>query len=92
MDSIRAIVNISPRKAEIRNVPRPELPVDRILVRPTAWAINLDDVYRLGLDGEESSAGTIVGLDYAGVVVEVGSDVTKEFKPGDRIAGFVPGQ
>ncbi|KAH7359266.1 chaperonin 10-like protein [Plectosphaerella cucumerina] len=92
MDSIRAIVNISPGKAEIRNVPRPELPVDRVLVRPTAWAINPDDVYRLGLDGEESSAGTIVGLDYAGVVVEVGSDVTKEFMTGDRIAGFVPGQ
>jgi NADPH:quinone reductase-like Zn-dependent oxidoreductase len=30
-------------------------------------------------------------LDYAGVVEEVGSKVTKAFKKGDRVAGFVHG-
>lgn len=35
--------------------------------------------------------GCIVGCDYAGIVEEVGSKVTKEWKKGDRIAGFTHG-
>ena len=36
-------------------------------------------------------ACTDCSLDYAGVVEEVGSTVTKPFKKGDRVAGFVHG-
>lgn len=32
-----------------------------------------------------------MGCDYAGTVVEVGPEVTKSFKKGDRIAGFCHG-
>lgn len=38
-----------------------------------------------------TSHGARIGCDYAGIVEEVGSKVTKEFKKGDRIAGFVHG-
>ena len=37
------------------------------------------------------SPGATVGCDYAGTVEEVGSKVTKEWKKGDRIAGFTHG-
>lgn len=35
--------------------------------------------------------GCTVGCDYSGTVVEVGSKVTSNWKPGDRIAGFSHG-
>ena len=92
MSSIKAVVNIAPGKAEIQEVPYPELSEGYIIVKPTAWAINPDDVYHLDLVGEESCVGTRVGADYAGVVMEIGSDITKDFKKGDRIAGWVLGQ
>ena len=89
---IKAIVNVSPGVAGIQEVPYPELESQYIIVKPTYWAINPDDVYHLDLEGNESCAGTHVGSDYAGLVVEVGSGVTKDFKKGDRIAGWVTGQ
>lgn len=39
----------------------------------------------------EQGKGCTVGCDYMGTVVQVGSKVTKDFKPGDRIAGFTHG-
>lgn len=39
----------------------------------------------------EQGIGATVGCDYMGTVVQVGSKVTKDFKPGDRISGFVHG-
>ncbi|KAF4997559.1 hypothetical protein FGRMN_3764 [Fusarium graminum] len=92
MTTTRGIINIGPDKAKIQEISIPELKPDYIKVRPTAWAINPDDVYHLGLTGEESCVGLLVGSDYAGTVVEVGSDVTRDFKIGDRIAGVVSGQ
>lgn len=35
--------------------------------------------------------GATVGCDYSGVVEEVGEKVEKQWKKGDRIAGFVHG-
>ncbi|KAF4452314.1 hypothetical protein F53441_4832 [Fusarium austroafricanum] len=92
MATTRAIVNIAPGQAEIQDVPVQELEPGYIKVKTTAWAINPDDVYHLDLEGEESCEGSIVGSDYAGVVVEVGPGVTRDFKVGDRVAGYVMGQ
>jgi NADPH:quinone reductase-like Zn-dependent oxidoreductase len=39
----------------------------------------------------QQGRGCTVGCDYMGTVVEVGPKVTKDFKPGDRIAGFTHG-
>ena len=38
-----------------------------------------------------ANPGSTLGCDYAGVVEEVGSKVTKSWQKGDRIAGFVHG-
>jgi NADPH:quinone reductase-like Zn-dependent oxidoreductase len=92
MTTTRGIVNVSPGHAEIRQIPVPELEPGYIRVKPTAWAINPDDVYHLGLEGEESCAGLPMGSDYAGTVVEIGPGVTRDFKVGDRVAGIVSGQ
>ncbi|KAF5676518.1 ToxD-like protein [Fusarium denticulatum] len=92
MTTTKALVNVRPGHAEVQNIPVPELEPGYIRVRPTAWAINPDDAYHLGLEVEESCSGAIIGTDYAGVVVEVGPGVERDFKVGDRIAGGVVGQ
>ena len=38
-----------------------------------------------------ATPGCTVGCDFAGVVEEVGSKVDKQWKKGDRIAGFTHG-
>ncbi|KAF5715459.1 toxD [Fusarium mundagurra] len=92
MTTTKALVNIGPGHAEVQVIPVPALEPGYIRVKTTAWAINPDDAYHLGLEGEESCVGTVVGIDYAGVVVEIGPGVERDFKVGDRIAGGVVGQ
>lgn len=92
MSTIRAIVNHA-GTAKITNVPYPSLPSDKhILVRPTAWAVNPVDHQHLSYEDELSCDGCQVGFDYAGVVLEVGSGVTRDFKKGDRVGGSIHGQ
>ena len=38
-----------------------------------------------------ATPGATVGCDFSGVVEDVGSKVEKQWKKGDRIAGFVHG-
>lgn len=93
MRSTTGIVNVAPGKAEIKQITIPELEHGYIRVRPTAWAINPDDIYNLDLEQEgESRVGLSVGSDYAGTVVEVGPGVARDFEVGDRVAGVISGQ
>ena len=73
-------------KAVLEPIPLPPLRDDHILVRTTAVAQNPTD--HTTLDAEKGDFGTLVGCDYAGIVEEVGTAVTKAFKKGDRIAGI----
>ncbi|KAL2212875.1 GroES-like protein [Sarocladium strictum] len=92
MSTFEAIYAVSRGKAEVRTVEYPQLPGDEfILVKAAAWALNPDDVYKLDLPWEET-AGTRVGADVAGTVLEVGKAVTKKLQKGDRISGYVLAQ
>lgn len=53
-----------------------------VALNPTDWKH-----YFYGLAGD----GCVLGCDYSGVVEEVGSDVTKSFKKGDKICGVAHG-
>ncbi|KAF2187417.1 putative zinc-binding oxidoreductase ToxD [Zopfia rhizophila CBS 207.26] len=90
--TIKAVVVESLGKVGgIATVPTPKLRDDYILVKTIAVGLNPTDwqhVY-LGIGGDPS--GTRSGCDYMGIVEEVGSKVTKQFKKGDRIAGFTHG-
>ncbi|HXZ01161.1 MAG TPA: zinc-binding dehydrogenase [Stellaceae bacterium] len=71
---------------EIREVPRPQPKSNEVLVRVRAAGLNRADLgvaagHRHGALG---GAGTIVGLEWAGEVAEIGTDV-KGIKPGDRV-------
>lgn len=75
-------------KAEVKTVAVPKVRPGHILVKVNAVALNPTDWKHIAWVGPK---GSTVGNDYAGTVVEVGPGVTKQFKAGDRIAGFVHG-
>ena len=71
---------------KVQDAPRPSPGAEEILVRVRAATLNRAD---LGVaaghsHGAMGGAGTVLGLDFAGEVAEVGSAVTG-VKPGDRV-------
>ncbi|KAF2123881.1 GroES-like protein [Dothidotthia symphoricarpi CBS 119687] len=89
MPTQKAIICKSKGISELSNdASLPTLPADNwILVKTKAVALNPSDWKHVA---NWPSPGMTGGLDYAGVVEEVGKDVT-ELKAGDRVAGFVRG-
>ena len=86
----KAITVQSIGHASITTVPPPKLRPEYILVRTLAVALNPTD-YK-AIDGamggsDDTLRGCRPGCDYVGIVEEIGSAVTKQFKKGDRIAG-----
>jgi NADPH:quinone reductase-like Zn-dependent oxidoreductase len=85
---------------EFKQVPKPALPADRVLVRVKATSLNRADYYtatapilifRKLVGGGFAKPKTFsLGGDFAGVVEEVGSDMT-DFAPGDEVFGSAPG-
>ncbi|KAK3653409.1 hypothetical protein LTR56_004613 [Elasticomyces elasticus] len=74
--------------AVIRPIPLPKLRDNYVLIRTVAIALNPTDWTTLDAKGDD---GTIVGCDFAGIVEEVGSAVTKSFKKGDKVTGLAHG-
>ncbi|HUG63933.1 MAG TPA: NAD(P)-dependent alcohol dehydrogenase [Gaiellaceae bacterium] len=79
---------------ELREVEKPAPAEDEVLVRVRATSVNIADWYgvvgrprigRLAM-GLRSPKEKRLGVDYAGVVEDVGKDVT-EFRPGDEVFG-----
>ncbi|KAM4056692.1 zinc-binding dehydrogenase [Hirsutella rhossiliensis] len=86
---MKAIVVATPGKASfVSDRPRPTLRDDYLLVKTHAIALNPTDWKHAELT---QTPGVLLGCDYAGVVEEVGPKVTKPFKKGDRVMGFVHG-
>jgi len=85
----KAIVTQGPKNAKlVSDAPVPKVRDGYILVKNVAVALNPTDWKHIDF---LASKGAIVGCDYAGTVEEVGKGVTKSFKKGDRVAGFVHG-
>jgi NADPH:quinone reductase-like Zn-dependent oxidoreductase len=75
--------------------------VNAVAINPTDWywsqqyckyALRSSRLSRKHIDYEVlTTPGTTVGCDFTGTVVALGSKVTKDYKPGDRIAGVTHG-
>ena len=87
---MKAIKIVGPGKAEVQEVPRPALRDDYVLVKVNAVALNPTDWKHVHKD-ILATPGVTSGCDFAGVVEEVGSKVEKQWRKGDRIAGFTHG-
>lgn len=77
------------RTAAVVESPKPRLRPDYLIVKAKAVALNPTDWKHI--DKGLAKSGCTLGCDFAGVVEEVGPNVKKQFKPGDRIACFVHG-
>ena len=89
MSTQRAIVHVASDSAKLSNdVPLPKHPADNwLLLKTKAVALNPTDWKAVGA---RNSPGSIAGCDVAGIVEEVGKDITN-VKVGDRITAFVRG-
>ncbi len=70
---------------QIRDIPQPKPKPHEILVRVRAAGLNRADLNAARGTGAHGNIGAVVGLDWAGEVVEVGGEVKGGFKPGDRV-------
>ncbi|KAG0650013.1 ACT-toxin biosynthesis S2 [Hyphodiscus hymeniophilus] len=87
----RGILKIAQGKAVLATIPIPKIPDNFILVKTVAVALNPTDWQTVDEKPKAGIPPSLLGCDAAGIVVEVGKGVTKDFKPGDRIAGFSHG-
>ena len=70
---------------QVRDIPRPVPKPNEVLVRVKAASLNRADLAASRGTGFHGNMGTVVGLDWAGEVVEAGADVQGGFKPGDHV-------
>lgn len=86
---MKAVVMQGDKKAVlVHDRPEPKLRPDYILVQTKAVALNPADFKHIDF---MSTPNHLVGCDYAGVVLDIGSDPVRPFQKGDRICGFVHG-
>lgn len=73
----------------IEEAPMPSATPDQIIIKTRAIGINPADaaVQNLGMVYDASKHPLILGLDVAGEVYAVGSNIT-QFRPGDRVCGY----
>jgi len=70
---------------QIRDIPQPKPKPNEVLVRVRAASLNRADLNAARGGGAHGDMGAVVGLDWAGEVVEVGAEAKGGFKPGDRV-------
>jgi NADPH:quinone reductase-like Zn-dependent oxidoreductase len=74
---------------QVRDVPEPKPSPQQVLVRVRACGLNRADLAVAAghSHGSVGGVGTVVGMEFAGEVVEVGSEVPSSagVKPGDRV-------
>lgn len=82
-----------PEVLEVREVSRPEVRGDRVLVRVRASGLNRADTLQArGLyPAPPGSPQDVPGLEFAGEVEEKGPDAIGPTRPGDRVFGIVGG-
>ena len=86
---MKALVYRGEKTADLVDRPVPPLRDNGILVKTVAVGTNPTDFGAIAR--EVAAPGCTLGVDFAGIVEEVGSGVTKPFKKGDRICGFIHG-
>lgn len=91
---MRAVINKAfggPEVLSLSSVPDISPSAEEILVEVRATALNrADTLQRKGKYPPPQGASPILGLEIAGTVIATGSQA-KEWQPGDRVFGLIPG-
>ncbi|KAH8647969.1 chaperonin 10-like protein [Xylariales sp. PMI_506] len=82
------VVTADHQESLVQDRPLPTLRDDSVLVKTVSVGLNPTDWKHIQFF---APIGSLIGCDYAGIVEEVGKDVKKPFKKGDRIWGFSHG-
>jgi NADPH:quinone reductase-like Zn-dependent oxidoreductase len=82
-------ITINDNKAQVSEIAIPKLRPTYVLVKVDSIALNPTDWKHI--NGKRAAANGLSGCDFSGTVVEVGAEVTKELKAGDRVAGTTHG-
>ena len=69
----------------IKDIPQPKPKPNEVLVKVKAASLNRADLNAAKGQGGHGSVGAVIGLDWAGDVIEVGNEVQGGFKPGDKV-------
>jgi NADPH:quinone reductase-like Zn-dependent oxidoreductase len=85
------LVKTAEGEAIVTQIPYPKLRDDYLIIQTIAVALNPTDWQNIDEPFKVNQKPTLTGCDAAGVVVEVGKNVTKNFKKGDRVAGIAHG-
>jgi len=86
-EQMKALVYTGPKQLEIQELPKPQPKKDEVLLKIRACGICGSDVHGyLGVTGRRTPP-MIMGHEFCGEVVELGSD-TKTIKMGDRVAVY----
>jgi NADPH2:quinone reductase len=75
----------SDKGLEVRDISQPKPKPHEILVRVRAAGLNRADLNAARGVGGHGAVGATLGIDWAGEVIEAGSEVQGGFKPGDRV-------
>ena len=70
---------------KVTDIAEPQAKPHEVLVRVRAAGLNRADLNAARGTGNHGSMGAVLGLDWAGEVVEVGNEAQGGFKPGDRV-------
>ncbi|KAI1333245.1 GroES-like protein [Xylariaceae sp. FL0255] len=90
METAKALVLVGKGEVAVKDVPLPKLYDGHVLVKVHAVGLNPTDWKTID-GGEEARFGSRPGCDFAGEVVEIGPALKKDWKKGDRVAGWVFG-
>ena len=70
---------------EIRDIPQPKPKPNEVLVKVRAAGLNRADLNAAFGKGGHGDTGAVIGLDWSGEVIDVGSEAQGGFKPGDKV-------
>ncbi len=89
---MKAAVVTGPNALSVSEVETPKAGAGEVLVRVRAASLNRADLAVLAghMHGSVGGPGTIIGLDCAGEIADIGSGVT-QWRVGDRVMGTVRG-
>jgi NADPH:quinone reductase len=91
MAAIECVGHGAPEVMRLATVPRPEPGADEVLIRVLAAGVNRPDVLqREGRYPPPPGASPILGLEVAGIVTALGSDV-RSWRVGDHVTGLANG-
>ncbi|KAL5590261.1 hypothetical protein FOBRF1_013818 [Fusarium oxysporum] len=86
---MKAVIAQNKAPVLVTDRPQPKLRPEYVLIRPVAVALNPTDWKHAALG--IAADGNLLGCDFAGIIIEVGSAVTKSLQAGDEVLGVAHG-